>query len=395
MEPVRIEWLLPDGRGVGRGPHGLVRVVGAIPGDRVRARETDRRGRSVNAELEALIEPSEHRRSPPCPWDDACGGCDLSAMRVEARRAALAHMVGHTLGIDAPEVIPSPRPTGHRARIKLAVDRGRLGYRASRSHELVEPHTCRIARPEVNAALASLREAELGDALDGVRSVEIRSDGERAVYAFEGAASSAPAALAQLGDVAWNGRALSGDPTLELEVHDHRLRASPRAFYQVNLEANRLLVAHVVAEVLAQRPERLLDLYAGNGNLTLPLASAAGVPVAAVEMEGASLQDLRHNAKRASLPIEVHARRVEKHDAGRTPFDVVVLDPPRAGAQGVLPRLFRQRPRAAIYVSCDIRSAQRDLKEARDAGYRIEAATCFDLFPDTHHVETVITLVRG
>ena len=136
-------------------------------------------------------------------------------------------------------------------------------------------------------------------------------------------------------------------------------------------------------------------MYAGIGNLTLPLAASTGVPVAAVEIEGDGIGDLRFNAKRAGLAIEAHGRPVEKHDASRTPFDVVVLDPPRSGASGVLAKLVRQRPRGIVYVSCDILSARRDLKEATKAGYRLQSATCFDLFPDTHHIETVLVLVRG
>ena len=386
MDPVRIEWLQPDGRGAGRGPDGMVRVVGAVPGDLVRVRETGRRGRTVDGDVDALLEPAPGRVEPPCPWNASCGGCDLSHLGLQARHQALSRMVGHTLQTDPPPVVPSPRSTGHRARIKLAIEDGQVGYRAHRSHELVPVEHCAIARPEVDAALGELRAHGVPDA----RSVEIRSDGTRAVYTFEG---DGPAPdLSGLGDVAWNGKPVSGDPTLHLTVLGQQLRTSPRAFYQVNLEANAALVQHVVDRVVALRPERLLDLYAGIGNLTLPLAAATAVPVAAVEIEGDGIADLRHNAASAGLPIEAHGRPVEKHDPSRTPFDVVVLDPPRSGARGVLAKLVRQRPRGIVYVSCDIRSARRDLKEA--TGYRITDVTCFDLFPETHHIETVLVLER-
>lgn len=391
MEPVRIEWLQPDGRGAGRGPDGMIVVAGAVPGDLVAVRVVTRRGRTVEGEVEAMVEASPERRAPPCPWDAACGGCDLAAIRPEARLARLAHLIGHTLELPTPpEVVPSPRPTAHRARVKLAIDRGRVGYRAHRSHDLVEPGTCAVARPELQEALVRLRDPRHDAIRAAATSVELRSDGARAVYAFEG--GPPPGGLDALGDVAWNGRAVAGDPTLQLQVDGASLRAGPRSFYQVNLEANALLVAHVVAEVVARRPERVLDLYAGIGNLTLPLARATGVPVTAVELDGDSVSDLRHNA--AGHRIEVFASRVERYDVARSPFDALVLDPPRAGTEGQLPRFLALRPRVVVLVACDVRSARRDTRDAIAKGYRVAGVRGFDLFPDTHHVETVVVLER-
>jgi 23S rRNA (uracil1939-C5)-methyltransferase len=185
---------------------------------------------------------------------------------------------------------------------------------------------------------------------------------------------------------------VAGVPTLTLEVDGVQLRASPRAFYQVNLEANGLLVAWVREQVLQRRPERVLDLYAGIGNLSLPLA-ARGVPVAAVESEGQAVADLRHTAQRWSH-VSAIVQRVERFDPSREAFDVVLLDPPRAGAPGILPRVVRNRPRAIVYVSCHAPSAARDLRKIRGRGYELVATRCFDLFPDTHHLETVLVLER-
>jgi 23S rRNA (uracil1939-C5)-methyltransferase len=295
-------------------------------------------------------------------------------------------MVGHTLKTAAPQVVASPRPAGHRARIKLAIEGGRLGYRRPRSHDLVEVEVCRIARPEVHDAHLRLA-AWLRDHPDNMlTAVELRSDGERVVYAFEGRARG----LEDLGDVAIGGRSLHGDPSLVLEVDGLGLRAGPSSFYQVNLEVNALLAAHVRAAVRARAPERVLDLYAGIGNLSLPLA-AAGLPVVAVEAPGPGATDLAFNA-RAIPHATVVAARVERFDPTVHAFDMVILDPPRAGAPGVLGRITRQRPRLIVYVSCHAPSAARDLKALE--GYRISDVTCFDLFPDTHHIETVVLLER-
>ena len=108
-------------------------------------------------------------------------------------------------------------------------------------------------------------------------------------------------------------------------------------------------------------------------------------------MPGSASEDLRFNG--AALGVQAVAATLERFDPSRTPFDAVVLDPPRAGAPGVLARVTRQRPRTIVYVSCFPPSAAKDLQEAK--GYRIASVTAFELFPDTHHVEAVVVLERA
>lgn len=382
--PVALPWLLPTGEAAGKDATGRVhKVPKAVPGDVVRI-----------AEGYPVERPSPDRRVPPCAWSDDCGGCDLDRLAPDARHRVLAQMIGRAFRWDAtPQVVPSPRSTGHRARIKLAIQGARLGYRRARSHDLVAPDVCAIARPEVQAAHATLRDFVAEHPTEGLASVEIRSDGSRVIFAFEG--DKVPRAvregIATLGDVALNGKRVAGDPVLTLTVLGHPLRARPRAFYQVNLEINELLAGHVRDIVRDRGAERLVDLYAGIGNLSVPLA-AAGLPVLAVEWPGAGAADLADNAA-AQPTLTPLACPVERFDPSREAFDAVVLDPPRAGAKGVLRKLSRNRPRFIIYVSCHAPAAARDLGELR--GYRLVDVTCFDLFPDTRHIEAVAVLERG
>jgi len=394
-----VQWLLPDGSGGGPIQGGSVRIPGALPGDRVRYTEVHRRGRTIHGVLDAVEIPSPARRDPPCPWDGSCGGCDLAALEPEARRQALAAVVRRAFQWDAlPPVEPSPQQAGHRARIKLALEGARVGYRGARSHDLVEIGDCLVARPEVRAALERLRDWADPGVTEGLSSVEIRSDGSRTVFAFQAARRGVhldPGRVADLGDVALDGRVIRGDPTLWLEVGDLRLRASPNAFYQVNLEVNAALVGHVREVVAGLAPERVLDLYAGIGNLALAFA-ADGPPVVAVEVEGQATSDLRASAERAGLAgrVQVVTDAVERFDPAREPFDVAVIDPPRTGAPGVLAEVVHNRPRAIVYVACNPPAAARDCREALRAGYRLVGLRCFEMFPDTHHVEAVAVLRR-
>ncbi len=388
-----VNWVLPDGRAGGRMPDGtVVRLDGdAVPGDTVVWEPSAQRGHTVDGVVQARLTDSADRIDPSCPWVEACGGCDLATLRADARRAALGRMVARAFRLDSPpEVVPSPRPTGHRARIKLAIEAGRIGYRARRSHALVEVDSCGVARPEIGTALSRVRAALAGDSR-GLESVELRSDGTRVVQAFRSRGPVPRAVretLASLGDVALDGKRVAGSPRLRLEVAGVCLEAGPLAFYQVNLEANQLLVQHVLEAMTGH--ERVLDLYSGIGNFTLPLA-ARGTPVVAVEAVGQAVSDLRRSA--GDLPVTAITQRVERFDPSRVAFDGVILDPPRAGAKGVLKKLARNRPRTVVYISCHAPAAARDLKEL--PGYRLESVRCFDLFPDTHHVETVLVLKRA
>ena len=329
------------------------------------------------------------------------------------QRAAKAAAIGRALGTDPPEVLPSPRQTHYRARIRLGfAPDGQPGYRRPRSHSVAPIPACAIARPEINRALERLRALLPGPV--GLRDIALRSDGERVVYAARSAASARrgggrrgggrrgagrgdPAlleALRPLGDVALDGRRAAGNVRLDLRVAGIHHQIGPSSFYQVNLEANALLVQAVLEAAEEVAPEAVLDLYAGAGNLSLPLA-AAGLPVTLIDREGAAIDDARATAERLGLRARFRAQPAERYRPGDLPFDLAVLDPPRAGAPGLIPRLLLTRPRAIIYVSCNPATLGRDIRPALSAGYRIGRLLGFDFFPHTPHVETLAVLLRS
>lgn len=398
MARTKVAWLDASGRGVG--PHGdraQIHLAGALPGEAVTYRVTGGRKRHLHGEVSTIEHPSPDRRTPPCPFDARCGGCDLSHVTMTARHRHLAHRVAHVLRRDTPPPVhPSPRAEGHRARISLAMQGASVGYRAEGSHELVDVDHCRIARPELAAPLEALRawRADHPEAPDG--RVSLRTDGERTtveIASARGWDARWREALAPLGHVAVGGRAVHGDPVLHIGVGALSLRARPGVFYQVNLELNEILADWVASRILEVRPERVLDLYAGFGNLGLTVAHR-GVPVAAVERQGRALGDLEHNARAYGLTVAAHAVPAERHDMALEPFDAAILDPPRAGSGPVLDRILRSRPKRVVYVSCHLDAAAREIRRSADRGYRITEVAAFDLFPETHHLEVALVLDR-
>jgi 23S rRNA (uracil1939-C5)-methyltransferase len=397
-DEIDVEWLLPDGRVAGRGPEGTVTVSGALPGDRIRWREVRRQGRTVIGECVDTVRPSPDSRVPPCAYSSRCGGCDLDRLTPDAQRRAKAVMVQFALRLqDPPQLFPSPRDRSYRARVKLGVRDGVLGLHAARSHDILPVTACSIARDEVSAMITALQQWWTASCPSGIDEIEVRSDGQRVVLAVSGQPDAQTrSALSAFRDVAVNGTAIHGDPTLTLTGLGSPLRVSPRSFYQINLEMNEILVRWVVDRLNAVRAERVLDLYSGIGNFTLPIASHTDAHVVAVESEGQAVADLQFNAATLGLTgrVQAHVRPVERFDTTREAFDAVVLDPPRAGAPGVMERLVHNRPRRIVYIACHPPSAQRDLKAAIQAGYVVTEVAAFDMFPDTHHVETAIVLDR-
>ncbi len=267
-------------------------------------------------------------------------------------------------------VIPSPRVTGSRARVKLrGGPDGTLGFHRPGTHDFVRVPLDAVARPEIVVT------AERLESCGGVRGeCEIRSDGGRTQVV-------ADHPVPGFGPVAIRGK---GPPLSVLG-----LRASPRSFYQVNLEVNERIVDDVDAVLQELAPIAILDLYGGIGNLTAR-AHRRGTTVTLVENEPSAVDDARHN---------LHGAAVEKKDAGRfSPgdffYDVVVLDPPRAGAPALLPKLAVTRPRAILYLSCDPLTLARDIASVIPLGYGVDRVQPYDMFPGTEHVETLVVLTR-
>lgn len=323
------------------------------------------------------------------------------AQDIAAQEAGRLARVTRALGRTPDALVSSPRALGYRARIRLKVGPdGALGYHQPRSHTLVPVPMCAIARPEINAALAALPRMP-----PGLEAVELRSDGARVVLVAIPARRAGPDLAARLlaldlmgaaglWGVALGGKTLQGDARLRVTVAGVAHRPGPGVFFQVNLEVNALLVEAVVEAALALSPTAVLDLYAGFGNLSLPLA-ARGVPVVGVESDPAAVSDAAGTIAREGLPAVFKVGDAGRFRAGDAFFDVAILDPPREGAGGVLGALVPTRPRGVLVVSCNPAALARDLRPALAAGYQISRVTAFDLFPQTAHVETLVELHRG
>lgn len=421
-----IEDLAAGGRGLARAPDGrVVFVIGALAGERVRARvEVVRRG-YLEARCLEVLEPSPRRVEPACPLYGRCGGCDLMHLdysaQVQAKAAWLEAALGRLAAMPAVELQPSPRPWGYRNRLKLQVDHGRLGFFAARSRRLVPVEQCPVAAPSLQRVLPALARALAGAGGEPPRWLELLGgEGEDGpvlgCLGFAGRPRPARREIDQWRRLCREaglagvrlalGRRLEPwelSPAAGVVYYEDNglvLRAFPGLFCQVNFAANRRLV-DLVLEMSGEAGEdaQALDLYGGSGNLGLALA-ARGWRVLSVERSGEACRAGGHLAEVNRLAgrwqwLDQEAEAALQGLAGQgRRFGLVVLDPPRAGAKGLMPVVAALGPRRVVYVSCHPAALARDAGELMAAGYHPRRLALVDMFPHTGHSEAVLLLER-
>lgn len=416
-----IEKIVPGGAGMARLSDGRVGFAsGALPGERIEVGALQMKKSYVTARAFRVLQPSEARVAPACAFAAACGGCDFLHVEYTAQLSYKAAMIqealARTAGLRAlprVEVEPSPEVLGYRSRIRLHLDpEGRVGFHARQSHELVEISACVVARPELSTALARLRrlvrehrafvrpysEAELRWAPAAARvscRLTLRSP------ALQKTLESTPLlkALAEDFDLSVPGIVSSSKVIHRWPlVEGLSLDVPVEAFVQVNWQVNQSIVSAVCRGAAARAAETFLDLYSGAGNFALALLNA-GLTGHAVETQPdavhAAQRSLRARGLSPDLILVQDAAAALRARIAAPPIDLLVLDPPRSGAAELVDPIARARPRWVAYCSCDPVTLSRDLGALLQRGYVVESVRGFDMFPGTHHVETLAWLRRS
>jgi 23S rRNA (uracil1939-C5)-methyltransferase len=428
---VDIEKLAFGGAGIGRVDGKACFVPYTAPGDRVRARVVREKRSYLEAELREVLEPGPDRVPPPCPVFGTCGGCDWQHVAYERQLLEKQRIFADTLWriarVEAERVLPiaaAPEPYGYRSRLqlKLRYVSGELhiGFYRAGSHFVVNiPDRCAVAHPAINGLIACLRsclvsapepdripqiDLAVGDDGGATMIFHYIGDRHREMHGFlERTRHAWPV---ETGIFLQSGRKSSivrvgGRERLDYRLssgnRDLKLSFSAGGFSQVNYAQNRRLVGIVLDWLELSGQERILDLYCGNGNFSLPLASSAA-SVVGLEIFAASIADAVANARangvtNVSLSCLDAADEIKRLATAGEKFDIVLLDPPRAGAADLVGFLPALEPSYIIYVSCDPPTLARDLATLKKSGYGVVKSCPVDMFPHTYHTESV-TLVR-
>ena len=389
---VTVEKLVYGGDGLARLDGRVVFAPFVLPGERILARAEQEKPGMVRARMLEVLEAAPDRVAAPCPVYGRCGGCHyqhapMSTSWSPSGRFWWKHCSGWERWKPPAEIaVVSAEPFGYRNRVQLHVEEKRLGYREARSHKLCAVTECPVGSPKINQAIGALAKMQRDWRWPRfIKSLEVFTD-EREVQ-VNVLETDRPVARRFFD---WCGAQIPGLVEGALDYRGE-FRVSSNSFFQVN----RLLIDRLVeAAIEGAEGETALDLYAGVGLLSMPLARRFR-EVTAVESGAGAVRDLQFNAARAGLEnlhampqtAEEHLARLEKAP------DFVVLDPPRTGlGKAVVGRLTELRPRQITIVACDPATLARDLAGLVAAGYRVERMTLVDLFPQTYHLETVVRL---
>ena len=413
---VTVSSLDPFGQGVARHNGKALFINGLLPDESAEVTLTEDKKQYARGQVKRRLTTSSERETPRCPHFGVCGGCQQQhaaiALQQRSKREALNRLMKH----DVDEVI-SGDPWGYRRRARLSVNyqpktqKLQMGFRKANSNDIVEVVQCPVLVPNLEALLPGVRECL--ESLKGKRQlghVELVSADNGPLMVLRHTAALSDEDKEKLERFSHSsGVALYLAPESEIlervtgeepwySSDGLRLTFSPRDFIQVNDGVNQQMVATALSWLDVQSTDRVLDLFCGMGNFTLPLATRAqsvvgveGVPaLVAKGRENAALNHLENvTFFHENLEEDVTLQAWAKHG-----FDKVLLDPARAGAPGVMQHVIKLAPTRVVYVSCNPATLARDSEALLNAGYQIQRMAMLDMFPHTGHQESMVLFER-
>lgn len=387
----------------------IIFIRGAIPGELVDIAVEEKKRDYSMASVRRIIEASPSRREPPCRVFGICGGCQLQFMdyakQVAVKEEILRDAMKRIGGLD---ITLMPSLTGeefgyrHRGQFKVSQD-GSLGFYREGTREVVPVEGCPVMVREINDIVRGLRDVDL----KGVKELHIVS-GDTIAALLKGSPGDETAqAILDSGvsGVAFENGDSMGKDYITLELRGLKYSITPWSFFQSHWSLNTAVVDAVREGLSPLENCAVLDLYAGAGNFSLPLALEAK-EVVAVEENSYAVEDCRRNLmlngiKNCSvvhLSVEKSLEGKKKQQVarlfGETHYDVVVVNPPRAGlTSGCLRKVMEAGSERIVYVSCNPATLARDIRKMGE-NYEVESLRMVDFFPNTYHVEALTFLKR-
>lgn len=413
---VTVNDLDPFGQGVARHQGKALFIPGLLPQEQAEVVLVEDKKQYARAQVKRRLNDSPQRVAPRCPHFGVCGGCQQQHASIElqqqSKRAALSRLMKR----DVDDIIAA-EPWGYRRRARLSLNyqpktqQLQMGFRKANSSEIIDVVQCPVLVPQLEALLPAVRECltslQSQRQLGHVELVQA-DNGPLMVLRHTAALTAADKEKLERFSQT-HGLSLYLAPQSEILEHIRgdepwytsdglRLVFSPRDFIQVNDGVNQKMVRMALAWLDIQPQDRVLDLFCGMGNFTLPLAKVAasvvgveGVPaLVAKGRENAALNELQNvTFFHENLEEDVTRQAWAKHG-----FDKILLDPARAGAPGVMAHIIKLAPRRMVYVSCNPATLARDSEALLQAGYRIQRLAMLDMFPHTGHLESIVLFER-
>lgn len=419
----------------------VVLVTGGLPGEELNIKLGAEKKGFRHGKIKSIQTPHPKRVAPPCPYIKSCGACNLqhanqslqTDIKTDIVKEALFRSGNQNLVDFTDKVLPcltSPEEYGYRQRLRLhVIPHEGMGFRGHKSHDLVEIDSCMLAKGEINNVLSTLTSNHDHDTLcqqaeqlellwnptsgnvnlvyhlirkprpaDINRGKAIGDNIENVERIFFIGKDFSRQPIYSTGSC--NGATLQQDYTLSGKENEDTLHLEWEigGFCQVNLEQNRVMIEQALSLLDVQAEESVLDLYCGMGNFSIPLAKKAKSLIG-YEGQGSAIRSAQKNAQINGLNnCTFHKRPIHKAVQelinSNARFDCLIIDPPRQGAPGLAKDIAQIIDKRIVYISCDPATLGRDLAALVAEGFTIQTVQPIDMFPQTHHIETIVLLKK-
>jgi 23S rRNA (uracil1939-C5)-methyltransferase len=416
---VKADFPIYGGYAIGRANGKVIHIKGAIPGETVEVRILEEKGDYSVASVVKVLEPSADRIRPECRYFGYCGGCHLQYIASERQIVLKEQVLSDCLKRIAKIDIALSKPiTGdmwnyrHRGQFKVSCAEGGIitGFYREKTRDIVDVECCPLMAAGINKLLSSARElmkkSEKDFAGAGITEIHI-SLGDCAASLIKTSADKAFADMDKIAsmfmDAGFSGVIINsgkrlikyGRPYITLDLEDIRYTVSPLSFFQGNWKLNLSAVKLIRDYLQPLKGRRMIDLYAGAGNFSLPFA-LEGAEVIAVEENPYAIEDGKRNLKINRIKncrfICSSARSINKLSDFGEHVNVFIIDPPRQGIDNkVFAIILNTLPENIVYISCNPATLSRDLKKL-SVKYRIDSVRMIDFFPQTYHIESIAFL---
>jgi 23S rRNA (uracil1939-C5)-methyltransferase len=447
LETINITKIVNGGYGLAYLSTGQVTLVRhVLPNETVMITIEEAKKNHLFGKVQQILKEHPARILPPCKYYGQCGGCDLQhcdyTTQLTIKKGVIEDLLCRQNLTAIREAVhlmedplPSPAIFSYRQRIRLQVGvRGVVGFHRFRSHDIIPIDACLLAGESINCTITALQKHE-----DGTKLCELSTEVElqlnpqtgQTVCIFNFSRKIRPADVESAkrfcrdvnevesiffigtdfpitGPYFEYGKQETGKmdhlftinyPAITKTNRPFGLSWEAGGFCQVNLDQNRKLIETVLEFCQVTKTETVLDLYCGMGNFSIPLAMDDAKEVFGIEGQGSAIRSAKHNAKMAGLTntrflkSSAHSACIELAEKGEL-FDCVLIDPPRLGALDLASRLATITAKRLVYISCDPATLCRDLAALTNEGFTICAIQPVDMFPQTHHIETVVLLKK-
>ncbi|WP_313113762.1 23S rRNA (uracil(1939)-C(5))-methyltransferase RlmD [Pseudescherichia sp.] len=409
---VTVNDLDPFGQGVARHNGKALFVTGLLPDERGEVTLTEDKRQFARGTVKRRLNDSPERETPPCPHFGVCGGCQQQHASVALQQRSKSSALARLMKREVDDIIAA-EPWGYRRRARLSLNyqpktqKLEMGFRKASANDIVNVVRCPVLTPRLEALIPSLRECL--QSLAAVRhlghvELVLADNGPLMVLRHTAPLSAADREkLERFSHSQGVALFLAPESAILEQVSGAlpwytsdglRLTFSPRDFIQVNDKVNQQMVERALAWLDVQPDDRVLDLFCGMGNFTLPLAKRAA-SVVGVEGVAALVEKAQENARQNGLQNVTFFHENLEEDVTKQPwaqhgFNKVLLDPARAGAAGVMQHVLKLSPKKVVYVSCNPATLARDSEALLNAGYTMSHLAMLDMFPHTGHLESMV-----